>query len=92
MSGARGQKQEMATVNLLHERMIRDLPQTADEALLFAARISIATHGPMEERLIRAAARGLAKGMFGEAWRKAGIHQRRDWIDLAEQQYRKALG
>ena len=77
---------------LTKEQLKRNYPKTQSEGCLVAARVAIAAHGPMPEHLIRSAARGLARGLFGPAYSAAHPRQRRKWIDLAEREYRRALG
>lgn len=66
-------------------------PETQNEYCEIAARASIAEHGVMPEHLIRSAAIGLARGLFGEAYQDAPPRQRRKWIDMAEREYRRAI-
>jgi hypothetical protein len=77
---------------LLAARIKRKSPATQDEYLALAARQSIAAHGLEPEANIRAAATGLAAGLFGDAFDSADEQQRMKWIDMAEREYRKAIG
>lgn len=78
--------------DILSERIKRDPPQTQEAACLLAARQSIATLGPANgDGAIRAIARGMAEGLFGEAFVSADRRQRVLWINMCERAYRAAL-
>lgn len=64
-------------------------PETQSEYFEIAARIAIAEAGVVAEYLVRSAAIGLARGLFGPAYKAATPYQRRKWIDLAEREYRR---
>ena len=78
--------------DILSKRTDHAPPQTQEEGCLLAVRQSIATLGPVtSDADIRDAARGLAQGLFGEAYVASGRHQRVIWINMCERAYRKAL-
>lgn len=76
----------------LKAKIKRDMPTTQEECCLLGARQAIATLGPVDEEHIRAAARGLAAGLFGPAFDTATGDQAMKWIDMCERAYRQALG
>lgn len=80
----------------LYERLRREVatkpPHTQREALALAARHAIEAHGVMAGNVIRSGARGLARGLFGPAFIAASLAQRKAWVDMAEEEYRKAAG
>jgi hypothetical protein len=64
-------------------------PTTQRECCALAVRVAqTLTDGPVEDRLIRSAASGLARGLFGPAFDGANEEQQTAWIDLVEDEYR----
>lgn len=75
-----------------YEVMRAHPPETQNECCEIAAHIAIAQAGIVPEYLIRSASIGLARGLFGDAYKAATQHQRRKWIDMAEREYRRVAG
>lgn len=76
---------------LLAKQIARNPIRTQADACAVAVRRSIAAFGPVHEELIIPTARGLAQGLFGEAFESAIKEQQNAWIALCEKEYRKAL-
>ncbi len=68
---------------LAEERLRRQGPQTQEECCRIAALLAIAALGALSPEVMRASAIGLAEGLFGEAFQKAGAKQREKWIAMA---------
>jgi hypothetical protein len=61
------------------------LPKTQQQCCAIAARVNLFANGPCwsdHDRLQRAA--GIASGLFGPAFDKAGYGQKAAWIDMCE--------
>jgi hypothetical protein len=77
---------------LLSARIRKSPPRTQEDACLLAAQESIAALGPAKTvRDIRYAALGMARGMFGEAYKSTSRRQRKIWVNMCETAYRIAL-
>lgn len=69
----------------------RGLPTTQLECCELAARVSVALGTvPDTDAGIRAAAVGLASGLFGPAFAAADDDQRQGWVDMCELSLREA--
>lgn len=79
-------------IDLDKERMRRNMPTTQEECCALAVRRAFASVGVLTSpSYIRAACRGLAEGLFGEAFEVANDAQRKAWVDMMQREYMKAL-
>ena len=78
-------------IDLDSERLKRCMPVTQEDCCAVAVRRAIAAEGALTSPGdIRAACRGLAEGLFGEAFEAADDAQRKAWVDMMQEQYIKA--
>lgn len=77
--------------NVLTAMMKRNPPQTQEDCVRIAVRHALASMGPVEDRFIGSAARGLANGLFGPAFEAASEDQQTIWIEMCEREYRAAI-
>ncbi len=67
-------------------------PRTQDQLAGVAARVAVRFYErPWNEARIFAAAEGMARGLFGEAYAKAEDGQRWAWVDMCERAIRVAI-
>ena len=77
--------------DILESRIRKYPPRTQEECVALAVRQSIAALGPAPSSLITIAARGIAEGLFGQAFDDADCDQRAAWVEMCEREYRRAL-
>lgn len=78
-------------IYLDRERIKRNMPVTLEDCCAIAVRRAIAAEGALTSPGdIRAACRGLAEGLFGEAFEAADDMQRKAWVDMMQAEYIKA--
>lgn len=79
-------------IDLDRERLKRNMPVTQEDCCAVAVRRAIAVKGAVTSPGdIRAACRGLAEGLFGEAFDAADDAQRKAWVDMMQAEYIKAI-
>jgi hypothetical protein len=89
MMGADQQKELVAA--LVKAECIMSWPRTQRDVCAMAARIDVTLYGPPSSEIeLFDRARGIAAGLFGEAYDRADEGQRWDWIDMCERALRAA--
>ena len=69
--------------------LCRRRPETQDDCCALAARVDVAMYGiPQSDDEYLDRAIGIARGLFGPAFRAATGHQKRAWIDMCERALR----
>lgn len=73
-----------------HFEMAEGLPSSQQECCNMTARLAYAAGAfrPTTEAQFLAAANGMAQGLFGDAWLRAGEHQRAQWLEMCERALR----
>ncbi len=78
--------------DILDARIRLHPPQSLQDCCVLAAQLSIAVLGPVYgDDEIKWAAKGLAAGLFGEAFNAADVDHQSAWIAICEAEYRRAL-
>lgn len=77
--------------DILAAKIRRSPPLTQEDCIRLAVRHALAAVGPVEDEYVRAAAKGIARGLFKEFMAVESPERKEALIDMCEHEYRSEV-
>lgn len=77
--------------DILAAKIRRSPPLTQEDCIRLAVRHALAAVGPVGEKYVRSAAKGLARGLFREFMDVESTERKEALIDMCEREYRSEV-